>query len=81
MSDVEAQIAELREQIENLETTGRLEAELVEAKETLDPGSPELHEIKNRLREARTAQRAGRAPATADPATIEATAVVDPQED
>jgi septal ring factor EnvC (AmiA/AmiB activator) len=79
--NIDDQIAELRKQIEDLETVGQLEAELIEAKANLEPGSEELREIKLRLREARREQRAGREPGTANPETIEATATVDPQED
>ena len=70
---VDDQVADLRRQIDELESVGSLESKLIELKEGgADPDSEELRRVKHELREARQAQRTGRAPATADPAAIEA---------
>jgi hypothetical protein len=72
------QIAELRQQIEDLETIGKIEAKLVDAKEKGkdDPDSDRYRKIKDELREARRAQRERRATAV-NPESIDATAKVE----
>lgn len=71
MKNVEDQIAELRGHIEQLETVGRLESKLVEMKEAGDTDSEEYRQLKHDLREARRAQRSGRA-AAVSPDTVAA---------
>jgi TolA-binding protein len=75
MASTDDQVADLRRQIEELEAVGALEAQLVSMKEAGEdaPENEEYRQLKDELRAARAAHREGRAPATADPATVETT--------
>ena len=76
--DMDARLAAILEEAEakfrGEEEALRLEAELVAAKEQFEPGSDELRAVKDRVREARRAQRSGDPTGTANPAAIDTTA-------